>query len=192
MYTYIIRVPRWAQKIYSKATWYQDPESYPVHPLWTIDDGPNPESTLIWLEMLDKLGQKGIFFFTGKNAERYPALVQQVRSEGHGIGGHGYGHLDGWKTKKDVYIKDVHLSMVILETELFRPPYGRMTWGQYRSLSSTFRIMMWSMVSWDYNKSVSSEDISKCINFSRSNDIIVFHDHQHAAQKVWRALKRIN
>jgi peptidoglycan/xylan/chitin deacetylase (PgdA/CDA1 family) len=64
----------------------------------TFDDGPDPESTPEILEILAARKVKALFFCTGRNAELYPRLVQQIRAAGHITGNHGFDHLNGWKT----------------------------------------------------------------------------------------------
>lgn len=185
MRKYFVRVPGWAQIVYPKAIWCQTDEKI-SSPLWTIDDGPHPDSTPRWLEWLDRIGAKAIFFFTGKHAEYYPEIVEQVRSSGHDIGGHGYDHLDGWRTGRVKYVNDVHRSMEILGATVFRPPYGRMTPGQYRELASRYEIMMWSLATWDFERKVSHIDIIGYLKHVRNEDIIVCHDHVEAIDKMSR------
>ena len=100
----------------------------------TFDDGPDPESTPVLLEILEKHNIKVIFFCNGRAAEKYPELIGQIKSQGHLIGNHGYNHLDGWRTSTEKYIADVENAAGFTSSDLFRPPYGRLSLGQYRKL----------------------------------------------------------
>lgn len=54
----------------------------------TIDDGPDPRTTPIVLDLLDTHGAKAIFFLIGRNARRHPDLVRAIGARGHEIGNH--------------------------------------------------------------------------------------------------------
>lgn len=58
----------------------------------TFDDGPNPNTTPLVLEILREHGIKATFFLVGHNVERYPDLVKQILREGHSVGNHTWTH----------------------------------------------------------------------------------------------------
>lgn len=58
----------------------------------TFDDGPSDETTPRVLEILRAKGVKATFFLVGREAERHPDLVRQMRTEGHAIGNHTFTH----------------------------------------------------------------------------------------------------
>ncbi len=170
--------------IYPSGIWSQsDLEFTHDGPVWTIDDGPDPESTPGWLELLDQMDSKAIFFLLGAKCEKHPQLVDAIRSAGHMIGSHGYRHLNGWKTNYDKYIDDVRLGLAITDASYFRPPYGRMTIRQYREISSMSQIMMWSLMPGDFDESVSQEVLSQRIDSAHSEDIVVLHDDISSIEK---------
>lgn len=146
--------------------------------LWlTFDDGPDPASTPVILDTLAKCDVRAIFFCTGIKAEKYPDLVAKIRSAGHVIGNHGYSHLDGWKTGFKGYIDDIHKADDLTSSELFRPPYGRLTFGQYAALKKIYRIFFWDLMPYDFDPVFTGDD---CINVLRSRirpgSVIVLHD----------------
>ena len=53
------------------------------------------------LDILEKHNIKAMFFCNGRAAEKYPDLIDQIKSEGHLIGNHGYNHLNGWRTSTE-------------------------------------------------------------------------------------------
>ena len=67
----------------------------------SFDDGPDPAVTPEILKILDKYKVKAVFFCKGSEAEKYPSLVDDIRSRGHLIGNHTYSHLKGIKTSVD-------------------------------------------------------------------------------------------
>ena len=72
----------------------------------------------------------------------------------------------------------------------FRPPYGRITRSQIKSLSNR-RIVMWDVLTCDYRQSLSPE---KCLRGSitavRNGSIIVFHDSIKAQKNLRYVLPR--
>ncbi len=58
----------------------------------TIDDGPNPDTTLALLDVLSCYGATASFFVCGINVAAFPALAARIVAEGHGLFSHGYDH----------------------------------------------------------------------------------------------------
>lgn len=54
----------------------------------TIDDGPDPATTLEILEVLERHGARATFFLLGSRAERHPGLVAAIVARGHEIANH--------------------------------------------------------------------------------------------------------
>lgn len=172
MRTYFVRVPYWAKMIYPKAIWKGS--SNQIN--WTFDDGPHPNSTPRLLKVLEEIDVKATFFMSGKACLRFPHLLEMVRGAGHTVGSHGYDHLDGWRTSTQRYIEDVQNGGQIIGTNLYRPPYGRMTKSQYHKVSKFCDIMMWNVMPGDFDRNVSHNELSKRIEKIRLGDIVVLHD----------------
>ena len=108
----------------------------------TFDDGPTPGVTEWILSTLDKYDAKATFFVLGKNAEMYPDLYRRIVEAGHRIGNHTYSHQKGWGMSLERYIEDVDFANDLLHTELFRPPYARITPAQARALAKRYKLVM--------------------------------------------------
>ena len=144
----------------------------------TFDDGPDPDSTGRIMDTLGKYGIKAIFFCTGKSAQLYPEMVSLIRSEGHIVGNHGYLHLDGFKRTVNSYLLNAEASLMVTSGTLFRPPYGRMRLLQYRKLRKKFRIIMWDLMAYDFDRSFGSRRSLEMMKKKvRPGSIIVMHDH---------------
>lgn len=143
----------------------------------TFDDGPTPGVTEWILHTLDRYDAKATFFVLGKNVELYPDLYQMILDKGHKIGNHTYSHQKGWTMSTERYIEDVDLAGDMLHTELFRPPYARCTRAQLLQIAQRYRIVMWNVLSRDYNTYLSPK---KCLRGTihglRGGDIISLHD----------------
>lgn len=187
---YPIKTPWLFRKIYSKYTWHIDtPE--PLLYL-TFDDGPHPEATPFVLDELKKHNARATFFCIGKNVVQYPDLYKRILNEGHRTGNHTFNHLNGWTTPDDTYINDILKAKQFIDSSLFRPPYGRITRFQARVLmtenkafQSMFRIIMWDVLSGDFDPSKTGDDcIMNVVSNVSNGSIVTFHD----SEKAWPRL----
>ncbi len=58
----------------------------------TFDDGPNPVSTPLLLDLLSRHRVHAAFFVNGGKAAEYPDLIDRILREGHALGNHSYSH----------------------------------------------------------------------------------------------------
>lgn len=155
----------------------------------TFDDGPIPEITPKVLDILKQYQAKATFFCVGDNVTKYPELYGRILSEGHTTGNHTFHHLNGWNTECASYVNDVQLCSSLINSVLFRPPHGRITLCQYKALKNNYKIVMWSVLTGDYNHSLTKEQVLKyAINNSTHGSIVVFHDSLKASERVLYAL----
>lgn len=152
----------------------------------TFDDGPIPEVTPWVLDLLDKFGIKATFFMVGDNVRRNPELLEEVKRRGHSYGNHTMHHLQGMKVRGVRYLRDVREADAIIDSPLFRPPHGILRWGQARALKNQYNIIMYDLVTRDYNKNLTPEQVVDNVRkYARKGSIIVFHD----SLKAWKNLK---
>jgi peptidoglycan/xylan/chitin deacetylase (PgdA/CDA1 family) len=143
----------------------------------TFDDGPDPGSTAELIDILKKSDVKAMFFCKGRAAEKYPGLVDLIKSNGHLIGNHGYNHLDGWRSSVTEYVADIDYGSRFTSSSLFRPPYGRLKPGQYRKLKRTYKIFFWDIMPYDFDKSMRpGESLDVLLQKIRCGSVIVLHD----------------
>jgi peptidoglycan/xylan/chitin deacetylase (PgdA/CDA1 family) len=143
----------------------------------TFDDCPNPDNTPHILEILEANDVKAVFFCSGCEAEKYPALVRLIISKGHIVGNHGYNHLSGWKTKVSEYIENAARADEFTSPVLFRPPYGRIRPAQYRVLIKKYRIVFWDLMPYDFDKKMASNRALNILKKKiRPGSVIVLHD----------------
>jgi peptidoglycan-N-acetylglucosamine deacetylase len=145
--------------------------------LLTFDDGPDPCVTPEVLEIIEKHKIKAVFFCNGSASADYPELITRIKSGGHVIGNHGFRHLNGFLTPSTEYIKNTEQADELTSAVLFRPPYGKMRPSQYNKIRKKYRIMMWDLMTYDFDNSLGKvaalELIKKKI---RPGSIIVLHD----------------
>jgi peptidoglycan/xylan/chitin deacetylase (PgdA/CDA1 family) len=143
----------------------------------TFDDGPDVRSTIPLMNLLSKNRIKAVFFCSGKAAAENPDLVDKLKSESHIIGNHGFDHLDGFFTSTKKYLDDIKRASLVTSERIMRPPYGHMRFKQYSELKKTFRIIMWDIMPYDFDKKFgSARSLSVTKKLIRPGSIIVFHD----------------
>lgn len=177
------RVPGWIQRFFPQRKWEGIGENKQVY--LTFDDGPVPGITDFVLSELAKRNQQATFFMVGDNVRKHSSLAQEVVKAGHQIGNHTYNHLHGFKTFTKAYLENVKVCDQIFEeklglsTPLFRPPYGMMSPWQAEVLQKEKEIVMWTLLTGDYDRSVSPQVVLKYSKKKTSErSIIVFHDQQ--------------
>ncbi len=156
----------------------------------TFDDGPHPEATPFVLGVLREEEIKGTFFLLGNNALEQPNLAEQIRKEGHAIGNHGMQHLSGWTTPTNKYVDGVLKAKEILNTSLFRPPYGRLGISQYNKLKTSEEIVFWDVIAGDFDQNQSPKKVKdNVLNNVRNGSIILMHDNQESLSNLRDSLK---
>lgn len=187
---YLVKAPWLIQKFYSDRTWKFSTRDKKIW--FTFDDGPNPETTPFILEQLAKYDAKATFFCVGQQVEKYPDLFHQIRLQGHSVGNHTYSHLNGWKTKSKKYFEDVQQASSLIESHLFRPPYGRLTRFQAKTLTGSalqMKIVMWDVLSGDFDTRISPEHCYlNVVRNAGEGSIVVFHDSTKSFPNTKEAL----
>lgn len=189
----IHHVPSLIPAVFSKLLWHKERDQNRIY--LTFDDGPVPGVTDFVLDELGKRDQKATFFMVGDNVRKHPELAEKIGKSPHGVGNHTYHHLDGFRTPNKQYYKDVmDCSSVLQETvgrdvQLFRPPYGRITVSQQRMLEGDFQLVMWDVLSGDYDPDISPKKcLSKTKKYSRKGSIVLFHDQLKTDQMIRKIL----
>lgn len=182
-------MPRFIMRFYKNLEWHGDRSEKSIY--LTFDDGPTPDVTDEVLKILDRYNARATFFCLGRNVERHPELFNEIKTRGHSVGNHTYSHLEGWKTSVKTYIQDANLAKMFIETKLFRPPYGRFGKTQSRYLRQNYRIIMWDVLSHDYNHSLPKKiSLRNIIRSTKPGSIVVFHDSLKAAKSMLYILPR--
>lgn len=186
----ITNIPKVLKKIYPLLNWEETPDGNEV--FLTFDDGPIPEVTPWVLEKLKEYDVKATFFCIGDNVLKHPKIYQRILDEGHAVGNHTHKHLKGWNTDDGTYLKDIENAGEFISSNLFRPPYGRIKKSQIKLIQSlNYHIIMWSILSGDYNKNRSPE---ACFNNVKRNlkpgSVVVFHDSIKADNNMRYALEK--
>ena len=183
------QIPPWLQVLFPKIIFRISNEDC-IFP--TFDDGPDPVATPIILDILKEWNWKASFFCIAEKAELYPDIIQRIQSEGHTIGNHGYHHLDGWKMKSKSFWENEKKGRDVLQTLLFRPPYGRISIASYLKKPKDVAIVMWDILSYDYDSSISQSDRNRMFQKQlKAGSIVVFHDRENCLENCLDSLKEM-
>ena len=186
---FIEQPPQFIRQLYPRACWRMDSSERAVY--LTFDDGPIPEVTPWVLDVLDKYRIKATFFMVGDNVRKHPDEFKMVVERGHRIGNHTYNHLKGMAEHTDHYVANIDKADCYLSTNLFRPPHGLMRLRQYRALCERYHIIMWDLVTRDYNPKLNGRQILRKVQqYARPGSIITFHDSLRATHNLYYALPR--
>ncbi len=203
---YLIKSPLLLKWYYPSLLWNKSRTEKVIY--LTFDDGPIPNVTDFVLKTLKAFNAKATFFCIGDNIVKHPNVYANVVNDGHAIGNHTFNHLKGWKTDDETYIENTLKCQALTQSDLFRPPYGRIKKSQIRSLQSLvlspqsdsrlktqdsrLNIVMWDVLSGDFDIKLSPE---KCyqnvIKHAENGSIIVFHDSLKAFDRLSYALPRV-
>lgn len=179
----LFKTPRFFKWIFPNKTWGFSHHDNIVY--LTFDDGPDPEITPWVLDELKKYGIKATFFCVGENVLKAPELFQRILDDGHAVGNHSMNHIKGVKVSVDEYERSAQEAAQYIHSNLFRPPYGRITLRQTHRLKKNFRIIMWSWLSYDFDKDVPLETIMKRAKKQiNRGDILVLHDNKKTADRL--------
>ena len=185
----IVRPPSLLTRALHRMTWDFSGEHRNVY--LTFDDGPTPVVTPWVLERLEEAKAKATFFCLGRNVDKHPEIYNQILSGGHSVGNHSYSHLKGFRSSIKRYMDDIDLASGMIESKLFRPPYGRIFPGQVKAVLKEYDIIMWDVLSIDYNSGLSGKRVLQNVTRNvKPGSIIVFHDSDKAAENLYYALPR--
>lgn len=186
---HFVRTPFFVRAWYRECVWNRSRQNNKIY--LTFDDGPIPDITPWVLDTLKDANVKATFFCVGENIEKNPEIFGRIQTEGHQVGNHTYNHLKGWATADSVYLENIKKCQKLTNSPLFRPPHGRATKSQLKLLKETFHIIMWDVLSGDYDIRIPKE---RCLmyvtEYTRNGSIIVFHDSLKAERNLRYALPK--
>lgn len=138
----------------------------PGHLALTFDDGPDPASTMRFVEALDRLGWKATFFMLGAMARLAPGLVGEVAAAGHEVGVHGDAHISQLaRTPRAVAAdllraRDTLAELTGTPPVFCRPPYGVLAGsGLWAARRAGLRVVLWSAWGRDWREDATAASV---------------------------------
>jgi peptidoglycan/xylan/chitin deacetylase (PgdA/CDA1 family) len=190
---YFAKTPWLLKKMYPYRIW--DIPGIQKKVYLSFDDGPHPTITPFVLEELNRYNAKASFFCIGKNVLAHPEIFEMIVRKGHAVGNHTHNHLNGWKTPDDLYLDNILLAQQHISSNLFRPPYGRITKGQCLLLKKkipTIKIIMWDVLSADFDIGINARKCtSNVLKHTKPGSIVVYHDSEKAFPRLQKSLPEV-
>lgn len=184
---FLVRPPLILRQLYPGTVWRMDKTQKTIY--LTFDDGPIPELTPWVLDTLKQYDVKATFFCVGDNVVKHPDIFKRILDEGHQVGNHTFNHLKGWQTDTKTYLQNVERCQEYTQTDLFRPPYGRIKKSQLMEINSHYRVVFWDVLTHDYDRNLSPKKcLDNALKYTRNGSIIVFHDNVKAQKNLKFAL----
>lgn len=187
---YLVKNPSLLKRVFPSLLWKVKTKEKDLY--LTFDDGPHPTITPWVLDTLDQFNAKATFFCLGKNVELYPKIYEDILRRGHKVGNHTHDHFNGWKTAAQAYEDNTKKASSLINSALFRPPYGRIKSSQIRRLKKDYKIVMWTVISGDFDQNLLPEEcLNNVVQNTDKGNIIVFHDSEKAERNMKYALPRL-
>ena len=186
----LIKSPKILQYLFADFLWKINTNEKVI--FLTFDDGPHPFITPWIIDLMNQYNAKGTFFLTGEAVRRYPDLYQLYKTNGHQVGNHTYQHIKGWRSRRKKYLKEIDHCAEVVESSLFRPPYGQIHLRSIREIKRQYKVVMWDVLSMDFDSKTSSEIcLSNVINYSKEGSIVVFHENDKSIKNIIYALPKV-
>ncbi len=162
----------------------------------TFDDGPHPDSTPYILYLLDKHNIKATFFVIGRQAEKYPDLMEKIEEAGHALANHSFTHdyflmfrsLE--RLHADIYKTQNIIGQYSNCLPFFRPPMAIVNSRLPVVLAKeNLHLINFSCRAFDFGNRRVKGMASKILAKAADGDIIMLHDNPprtSAAQELWQ------
>ncbi len=181
------RIPKLVDRLFPQCLWRKSDDALYL----TFDDSPSPHTPEL-LDILEKHNATATFFLIGQHIERYPNYAEDIVKRGHRIGNHSYSHTRNLRPEffRDEVIKTERLLLHLCSDgserqSLFRFPYGTFNFATLRVLKElNLTPVMWSLLTADFDVSVSANMVLTLLRSAKSGDIVVMHDNEKSISKL--------
>jgi peptidoglycan/xylan/chitin deacetylase (PgdA/CDA1 family) len=161
----------------------------------TIDDGPDPTTTVPMLDLLERHGARATFFLIGAHASAHPHLVAEIIRRGHTIGNHTETHpLAGfWLAGPRRTAREIDRGQAALQAASggrtscwFRPPAGIKTFFLRRVLAKRQMILVgWTARAREFGSRTIAAPLNRLKKNLRPGAILLVHEsNRHGAQRI--------
>lgn len=150
----------------------------------TFDDGPHPQFTPRFLELLRRYDARATFFMVGKAAQRYPEVVAEVARGGHTLANHSWDHPSfvlASRAERWSQIKAWEATLQPHGVRFFRPPFGQLSLAARLDLMRMgYTVVGWSVDVGDWHERDAAKISSRLIDNIVPGCIVILHDAIYA------------
>jgi peptidoglycan/xylan/chitin deacetylase (PgdA/CDA1 family) len=152
----------------------------------TFDDGPVSETAEV-LDVLAEHGARATFFVIGKQAKRYPRILERATTLGAEIGNHSWSHIDLSRADAATAAKQLDRTSDAVEAAIgvrpatMRPPYGAAM--KSRAATAGLPQVLWSLDTRDWDGRSTAAVARDVLTNARPGDIVLLHD-SHAPTRA--------
>ncbi len=166
------------------------------HVALTFDDGPDPASTPLFLDLLDRLGVRATFFLLGRHVAGNEDLVRRTADAGHELGVHGWDHrpvvLHGPRALREGIVRTRGLleGLAGRPVRWYRPPYGLLTPASwYAARAAGLDTVLWSAWGRDWSRQATHASVFRLVmRDARPGGTVLLHDSDRtSAPASWRS-----
>ncbi|NPV47748.1 MAG: polysaccharide deacetylase family protein [Armatimonadetes bacterium] len=148
----------------------------------TIDDGPHPLITSLFLETLRQYRVKATFFVVGEKVEECPELLRRLAEDGHELGNHTYSHPRLAHVSPVEALTQIRACGEVVgrvcgqRMHLLRPPGGGISAQVLRAATAAnCSVILWTHNTNDWLKPSAEEIAENALRDLRPGDIILMH-----------------
>ena len=162
----------------------------------TFDDGPDPESTPRFLEVLAAHRVRATFFLLGGMLRRAPDLGREIVDAGHEVAVHGWRHDNLLLRGPSATVRDLARTRSLITAvtgrrpRFLRPPYGVLTGATVRAAGRLgLEPVLWSCWGRDWTRSATADSVYATVRSGLAGGgTVLLHDSSCAgAPGAWRA-----
>ncbi len=159
----------------------------------TIDDGPHPESTPAFLDLLDQYGAKATFFVIGRQVEAHRMLCREILRRGHGIENHSASHpsalwwvLPPFLVRREILSASDSLRAATGQRpRFFRPPVGMCSSGVHPAANEVgLKVVGWSAAGSDGCPRAPSAIVQSIFSQLSPGAIVLLHEGDRSRQRI--------
>jgi peptidoglycan/xylan/chitin deacetylase (PgdA/CDA1 family) len=167
------------------------------HVALTFDDGPDEQSTPLFLDVLRALDVRATFFLLGEMCQRYPDAAKRLVDEGHEVAVHSWDHrnhlrhLPGRRTADQLSrTADIVEQQTGVRPAYFRPPYGALTAADVVAARRLgLRTVLWTAWGQDWQRDLRPSDVvDEVLRGHLDGGTVLLHDSDCTSEPgSWRA-----
>ncbi|HEU5079566.1 MAG TPA: polysaccharide deacetylase family protein [Opitutaceae bacterium] len=158
----------------------------------TIDDGPDPATTPLVLDALDRHSARATFFVIGENVTRFPELTAEIVRRGHSVANHTTTHpaKSFWwagpsRTRREIdQWRKILLGIRLPVAPFFRSPVGLKNPFLHRELARRgLSMVAWSARGYDCIANADTAE-RRIVSQIKPGAIILLHEGNGDAKRV--------